>query len=335
MKNVLIAVAVLAACAGCHRTSTPTSAPMTGAIMASPLADHCATAPLIAAPVTITGDLTGAVSDSNEPIAITNYAWLGRDHFFAIDLQAGQPLTLSLIEQGWDGGVYIFRNCAAIAATTVAGLDTSRTRPLTFTAPAAGRYIIAVDAWQPNTGAAYTFSVVPGIVAPLPMIPTSLPTLPNLPIAVPTPTIAAAPPVMPAMPAGPMIPAMPVADQCATAQPVNVPSNITGDLTNATADSNDRIAVTGYSWAGRDHFFALLLTQGQHVRLTLDDGGRFDGGLYVFQNCANIAGTTIAGRDTNPTAPLEFVAPAAGRYIVAVDAWRANTGAAYTLAISP
>ncbi len=342
MNRTTLVLAATIALAGCPRRDpnaamNTNSAPLTGMAAVPVSADHCPTAPVIAAPVTLTGTLIGAVSDSNDRIAVTGYTWAGRDHFFAIDLQAGQPLTLSLVEQGWDGGIYIFQNCAAIAATTVAGRDTSAMRPLTFTAPAAGRYLIAVDAWQPNTGAGYTLTVTPGITAPvipglnIPMPPIPLPQMPTIQMP-PTP-----PPVVPVMPPtamGPAIPAMPIADSCMTAQPVPVPSTVTGDLTNATADSNARIEVSHYAWAGRDHFFALILTAGQHVRLNLTEAG-WDGGLYIFRDCANIPGSVVAGRDTTSSTPLDFVAPATGRYILAVDAYVANTGSGYTLTISP
>jgi hypothetical protein len=298
----------------------PTDLPLSGPAAAPRSADRCASAPLIRAPITIRGDLTMATSDSNEMSTATGYAWSGRDHFFAIDAAAGQSFTLTLVDNGWDGGVYVFRNCAAINATTVAGLDTTSARPLVFVARTTGRYYIAVDAWQPNTGGPYVFTVSSSTSAPI-VRPT--------PIPMPVPPLRA--PVVTA----PAIRAMPVADRCATAQSITVPSVVSGDLTRASADSNARIDVSGYAWEGRDHFFATTLAAGQHVRLTLDDGGVFDGGLYIFTRCGAIAPSAVAGRDTGATLPLDFTAPVAGRYIVAVDAWRPNTGGAYTLSVAP
>jgi hypothetical protein len=124
-------------------------------------------------------------------------------------------------------------------------------------------------------------------------------------------------------------------DRCQDARLVGTPLTLQGDLTTAHDDSNARIDVTGYSWAGRDQFVAIDLAAGQTITLRLDDGGHFDGGLYIFRDCNNIPGTTVGGLDTNPTRPLVFAAPTAGRYIIAIDAWIANTGGPYTLTITP
>ena len=124
-------------------------------------------------------------------------------------------------------------------------------------------------------------------------------------------------------------------DHCADARLIAAPATIVGDLTTRTDDSNARIEVTGYAWAGRDDFFAMDLQAGQTVTLALDDHSAFDGGIYVFQNCANIPGTVVGGLDTNVSRPFVFSPPAAGHYIFAVDSWIANTGGPYTLTVTP
>ena len=129
-------------------------------IRVSRQADRCLTAQAMGPGLSATGDLSGAENDSNERIDATGYAWQGRDHFFSIVLRGGQTVTISLVEQGgWDGGLYVFRSCAGINATTVGGLDTTATTPLRFTAPTTGRYLIAVDASRRNTGAGYVLTI--------------------------------------------------------------------------------------------------------------------------------------------------------------------------------
>jgi hypothetical protein len=283
------------------------------------MADLCPTAQPIALPATVAGNLLLATDNSHDRIEVTGYAWAGPDQFFALSLAAGQSVAITLSEQGFDGGVYLFTDCNNIAGSTVGGADTTPGSPYTFVAPASGRYILAVDAWIANTGGPYTLTVIPtgGGFARVPP---------------PTPAVATAP--MPAGPMGVQI-ASPLSDHCATAQPVGVPSTISGNLATATDDSHDRIEVTGYAWAGPDQFFAVVLVAGQSIRLTLDDRGGFDGGVYVFTDCNNIAGSTAGGADTTPSSPYTFVAPASGRYLIAVDSWIANTSGPYTLTIQP
>ncbi len=345
IRSAGFAVVLVVAMVGCRRTSGGPRETLTGSAMAPMSADLCATAPLIIAPIVVTGDLRGARADSNDMIVATGYAWRGRDHFFAIDVMAGQSLTIRLQDTGFDGGIYVFTNCGAIAASTVSGRDTSAMFPFVFTAPATSRYYIAVDSWIMNTGGPYVLTVTPGgAPVAMPMAP-GMPAMPGMPTMPMMPSVPAMP-TMPSpgamMPPGmPMVPpmgggamALPFADSCMTAQPLTVPSMISGDLSTASDDSHENITQSGYAWNGRDHFFSLMLMAGQSITVTLNDMGHFDGGAYIFTNCGAIAATTLAGVDTSPSTPLRFTAPAAGRYILAVDAWIANTGGAYTLSIT-
>lgn len=151
----------LAACSLSVALASGLAAPNADAqIRASRRADRCSTAQQVAPGLVVMGDLSGAADDSNERIAATGYAWQGRDQFFSIVLRAGQTVTMTLVEQGgWDGGLYVFTNCASISGSTLGGLDTSPSRPFRFTAPATGRYLIAVDAWRLNTGAGYELTI--------------------------------------------------------------------------------------------------------------------------------------------------------------------------------
>jgi hypothetical protein len=293
--------------------------------------DFCMTAPVISAPATLTNDLSGAMDNVNEMITMSGYAWRGRDHFYAIDMLAGQTIALTLNDQvdptrNFDGGVYVFRNCMAVNATTVAGRDTSTGgTPVTFMAMVAGRYYIAVDAWIENTGGPYTLTVTPGVPGAM-----ANPTPPSMPMPMPMPPPTVAPPAM-----GGVSPVMPMANNCVTAQPIAVGMTVSGDLRTGSAVSNDRIEATGYAWAGPEHYFALTLAAGQQVSITFNDLGRFDGGIYVATSCANITGSVVGGADTSATSPFRFTAPATARYIVVADAWIAGTGGAYTLSVTP
>ena len=123
-------------------------------------------------------------------------------------------------------------------------------------------------------------------------------------------------------------------DSCRTATAVSIPTTLEGSLEGAQDDSNDRIEQSGYNWSGPDIFYAINLTAGQTISLTLDDHFAFDGGLYIFQNCSDIPGSTVAGRDTVSGGPaMTFTASDSGRYIVAVDSFVAGSTGPFTLAI--
>lgn len=87
------------------------------------------------------------------------------------------------------------------------------------------------------------------------------------------------------------------------------------------------ITQTGYAWEGVDQFWAFDLEAGQSLHIHVDDNGSFDSGWYVFTDCDNIAGSTIAGLDANTSGPVTAVTVAsAGRYYLAVDAYASATG---------
>lgn len=171
-------------------------------------------------------------------------------------------------------------------------------------------------------------SVTPSVTPVQPMMPGQA-----LPVAPMQPTMPAQ-----ALPVAPMQPMMGGGETCMTARVITLPTVITGDLSLARDDVNERIERSGYAWEGRDHFFAVFLQAGQTIQIRLNDSinpaNHFDGGVYVFTDCANVNASTLAGLDTSANGPpLVFTAPAPGRYVIAVDAWIENTGGAYQLTV--
>lgn len=126
-------------------------------------ADNCAEAPILTAPSWVEGDLSAATDSSGSTLA-AGYEWIGKDQFFAIDLMAGQKIALNLNDLGgFDGGLYIARDCANLSASVVEGWDTTdNDEARIFRAPAFGRYFIVVDAYaDANAGGPYRLTVSP------------------------------------------------------------------------------------------------------------------------------------------------------------------------------
>ncbi len=113
---------------------------------------------------------------------------------------------------------------------------------------------------------------------------------------------------------------------CATAIPAVFTEEgvfeVSGQLDGFTSSISDRIETTGYAWAGSDVFYALDVSAGKQLKVTLNEQGTFDGGIYIFTDCDNPVTSVVGGLDTTASTPFEMVVPADGRVILAVDAWQ-------------
>lgn len=137
-------------------------------------------------------------------------------------------------------------------------------------------------------------------------------------------------------PAVPVPPPAPTGETCADAIPLQLAANagvrVFGSLNGHTNDFEAEVPVTGYSWNGADLFYKVELNANDVVRIALHDGGTFDGGSWIFSDCANPAASAIGGADTNSGATFyEAQAPTAGAYYIAVDAFASGMTGQYAL----
>ena len=131
-------------------------------------------------------------------------------------------------------------------------------------------------------------------------------------------------------------------DTCETATPLNLKTNdvtiIRGDLSTFSNSSNEKIPAasqSGGAWDGRDAFYQVKLEAGESLALRLDDGGFFDGGIYVSTQCTNLSSGVVAGMDATPIEVLEYNANDAVELVIVVDSWSKETGDAFTLYAAP
>jgi hypothetical protein len=253
----------------------------------------------------VSGQLDGFTSSISDRIETTGYAWAGSDVFYALDVTAGSQLSATLNDQGtFDGGIYVFTDCANPVASVIGGVDTTPSRPLEMTVPAAGRIIVAVDAWQASmTTGRYDLrvAVTPAAVAPAAGAPVGT-----------------------------------QGDSCSQAAPlpfVNGQATVTGDLAGYTNTSDQRIETTGYSWTGHDVFYALNAAAGERFTIQLDDRSSFDGGVYVVSDCNNIPGSVVGGADTTAASSVDVTATQAGPLYLVVDSWAGATAGNYQLTV--
>ena len=129
--------------------------------------------------------------------------------------------------------------------------------------------------------------------------------------------------------APPPPPPPPSNDTCATAIDLQEQglASFQVDLCLAAGDySAPSGGCTGYTSAGNDVVYKIYLAAGE--TFTATETGDHDSALWVVTDCANTAGTCVAGADdtfSGDTEIVSFVAPAAGWYYLIVDGY--GTGA--------
>jgi hypothetical protein len=132
--------------------------------------DTCANAlplPLVGGTGRAAGVLAGFTNTIGDRIEVTGYSWSGSDVFYAVEAPANTQFTVTLDDKGtFDGGVYVISDCANPVGSVFAGLDTTPTRPLTFSNGANTRFVIVVDAWQGATSGTYELTVATAGAAP-------------------------------------------------------------------------------------------------------------------------------------------------------------------------
>jgi hypothetical protein len=242
---------------------------------------------------TTAGTLTGFTNTLDDRIEQTGYSWTGHEIFYAMDIPAGTRVEVTLDDKGEFDGGVYV---LTDCANPVQSVFTGL--DTTATTPHSyvspgGRQILVVDSWMGATTGTY-----------------------NLTVRTTTPNGQG--------------------DACTNPIPLPFVGNtatFNGTLAGFSNTIDDTIAVTGYSWTGHDIFFTFEAAQGESFTFTLDDKGEFDGGLYLLTDCGNPVGSVVGGLDTTPTRPLSWAAPAAGRYVLVVDAWMGATQGNYTLTV--
>ena len=131
------------------------------------------------------------------------------------------------------------------------------------------------------------------------------------------------------------VPAAPANDACASAEAVTLSggsANITGDSRTATDSVTEGIC-DGYIFdSGPEVFYSLTLNAGDTVEITLD-GTDFNEALYLFTDCADITGSTVAFSNQSSPEVIEYQVPAGGggTHYIGVDA--CGQGGDFTLDI--
>nr|AGC72250.1 hypothetical protein [uncultured bacterium A1Q1_fos_479] len=164
----------------------------------------------------------------------------------------------------------------------------------------------------------------------------------------PSPTAAAAPHVAMPGPSTPLPPgsqAVPPAqteriagaggDHCSGAKRLELPYQGTDTLAGASDTSHEHVAATGYTWNGPERFYSFQALAGESFTVGMDDGGRFDGGVYIARSCDALAASTIAGADVSAGHPtMSFTVEHAGTYIIVVDSYEPNSTGEYSLNVA-
>jgi len=131
------------------------------------------------------------------------------------------------------------------------------------------------------------------------------------------------------------VPAAPANDACADAEAVTLSggsASISGDSRSAT-DSVTEGVCDGYIFdSGPEVFYSLALDAGDAVEITLD-GLDFNEALYLFTDCADVVGSTVAFSNQASPEVIDYEVPAGagGTYYIGVDA--CGQGGDFTLDI--
>jgi hypothetical protein len=131
------------------------------------------------------------------------------------------------------------------------------------------------------------------------------------------------------------VPAAPANDACAAAEAVNLSggsASISGDSRSATDTVTEGVCDAYIFDAGPDVFYRLALNAGDTIDITLD-GTDFNEALYLFTDCADVAGSTVAFSNESSPEVIRYEVPAGagGTHYIGVDA--CGAGGSFTLDI--
>lgn len=129
-------------------------------------------------------------------------------------------------------------------------------------------------------------------------------------------------------------------DTCAGA--IDIPRCSAGSLNGDTGSMNNDYdpgsggCASGYAEAGKDAVYVMNLQAGDVVDLSYTQIS-YDTSFYIVTDCANVAGSCVAGADdtfTGEAETIHYVAAAAGAYYVILDSYGTGTGGAWTMDFS-
>ncbi len=132
------------------------------------------------------------------------------------------------------------------------------------------------------------------------------------------------------------VPAAPANDTCASAEAVTLTggsASISGDSRSATDTVTEGVC-DGYIFdSGPEVFYSLTLNAGDTIDVTLD-GLDFNEALYLFTDCADVVGSTVAFSNEASPEVINYEVPAGagGTHYVGVDA--CGQGGSFTLDIT-
>jgi len=241
----------------------------------------------------------------------TKKATPGAEHLYTVTLKANTKYTVLVTHStSYDAAVYVFSACGQPQGSCVLGRDANahaigfETGNLTTTT--GGKYYIGVDSLYAAAGNPLGYGTYS-----LAIMETST--------------------------------AIPPHDVCAKIQqPLTIPAGKTelthaGDTSLAKDDVNlSPTSCTKNTTAGPDLFYKLNVTAGHKYVVTLDGAG-WNESLYLFSNCANVAGTCspYMGSDASTSAPEQahFYAKTSGAFYIGVDGRAAADKGLFTLHI--
>jgi cysteine-rich repeat protein len=113
-------------------------------------------------------------------------------------------------------------------------------------------------------------------------------------------------------------------DRCEAPIEVLQSGTVRGNSSGLTSQFDQHMECTGYAWSGADVFYSVQLEAGQTLRVTANEVGGWDSGLYIFTDCADPADSCAAGCDAS--CRTSVTAEAAGTYLVALDGWDGENG---------
>jgi hypothetical protein len=131
------------------------------------------------------------------------------------------------------------------------------------------------------------------------------------------------------------VPAAPANDSCANAEAVTLSggsASISGDSRTATDSVTEGVCDGNIFDSGPEVFYSLTLNAGDTVEITLD-GTDFNEALYLFTDCADVVGSTVAFSNEASPEVIEYEVPAGagGTHYIGVDA--CGQGGDFTLDI--
>jgi len=122
-------------------------------------------------------------------------------------------------------------------------------------------------------------------------------------------------------------------DTCDVAEPITLGYLHSGSTENCVNDYDPGAGgCTGFNAQGPDHVYELVVADDVKYDITMTM--TWDGSLYVVTDCADVAGTCVAGSDSSPSEEILSICLTAGTYYVIVDGFSSTSRGDYTLIVN-